>query len=96
MLEDVVVAEAQHHQPVGRHDRIANTIMVLSSEVGRAIGFDHQPSLGTVEVRHVETDGLLAPELQPGKTTVAQQLPERALRRRRLRPKPPRSVRLRP
>ena len=60
---------------VGRHDRIANAITVFSPDVRRAIRFHYQPVPRAVEVGDVKTDGLLAPELQPGETTAAQQLP---------------------
>lgn len=69
LLENLVVAEAQHGQSVGGHDRVAHAIAFNSILVDRTIDLDDESSLSTVEVSDELADWLLATELQPSEAT---------------------------
>src|SRR5579872_1857063 len=81
LLGDIAVGEAKHLEAMGGEPAIAFGVMRLV--VPRPIRLDDQLAAQADEIRNVRPEWGLAAKLQPVELTVAEQLPQHPLRRRR-------------
>jgi hypothetical protein len=83
VFEDVAVEEAQDREPEALEPVIARGVPSSFASVRSPVGFDHEPGFGAEEVDDEGPDGVLATKLRARKPSIAEQLPQRPLGRRR-------------
>ncbi len=83
VFEDVPVEEAQDREPEALEPEIAGSVALSLVSVRRPVGLDHEAGVGAEEVGDEGTDGVLAAKFRARKPSIAQQLPQHPLGRRR-------------
>jgi len=81
IVQHGVVGEAQHTQPLRLQELLANGVFFRCIVVNRPVNLDHQRRFRAVKVQDKAVKGVLAAELGPGQTAIAQLLPQPILRR---------------